>query len=156
MTVDVDSVKSHVSATPKRCKGRDLRKRAVAQRSDRWTDAEDRFVKAHRLDGYLLISEGLAGRGYDRTPDAVRYRAYRKWGVRLAKYPVGGMRKCVACGRWEARPNTVPGRAGYCEACWKRRKAQAMREGADERDAENEYQREKKARRKRGLGKERS
>ena len=146
MTKRVDSVKSTRSATPKCCKGCDLRKRAVAKRSDHWTDDEDRFIKSHRLDGYLLIAEGMAGRGYDRTPDAVRFRAYRKWGIRLAKYPVGGMRKCVSCGRWDARPNTASGRAGFCEACWKRRKAQAMREGADERAAENEYQREKKAR----------
>lgn len=146
MTKRVDYVKSHRTATPKSCNLRELRKRGAMKRSGHWTDDEDRFLKAHRLDGYLLIAEGLAGRGYERTPDAVRYRAYRKWGIRLAKYPVGGMRKCIACGKWDARPNTASGRAGFCEACWKRRKAQAMREGAEERSAENEYQRAKKSR----------
>lgn len=114
-----------------------------------WTDSEARFVSTHREDGYLLISEGLAGRGRRRSPGAVKVFALRRLGISLSKYPSSGMRKCVSCGQWDARPNTQAGRAGFCPTCWKRRKAAAMREGAAEHAADAEYDREKKARRAR-------
>ena len=80
---------------------------------------------------------------------AVRMHAYRCLKFPLSKYPEHGVRKCVECGCYDARPGTVAGRAGFCPTCWTKRKAQAMREGRSERAAESEYQREKKKRRKR-------
>lgn len=116
-----------------------------AGRPRRWSDAERRFVSQHRMDGYVLISEGLRGAGFDRTPHAVRMFAAREMGLRLAKYPAGGMTRCVECGRWYARPNTKGGREGFCPTCWKRRQLDAMREGAAERAAAVEYDNEKHA-----------
>lgn len=121
-------------------------------RKKRWSDRENRFISTHRLDGYLLISEGLRGIGSERAPEAVRMHALRSLGIRLSKYPASGMRKCVSCGRWDARPNTEAGRAGFCQACWERRKAEAVREGRDEDSARREYQRVKRARNRRETG----
>lgn len=112
----------------------------------RWRDTEDRFIKAHRADGCFLLSEGLKGRGYDRTPEAIKKHARRQLGMTLSMYPVNGYRKCVRCGRWDARPNTQAGRAGFCLACWNRRKSEAIREGRDEKITNAEYQRLKKSR----------
>lgn len=117
-----------------------------ADKNKHWKDAEDRYISAHRADGYVLISEGLKGRGFDRTPDAVRVRARRKLGVNLKRYPED-MEPCVCCGKWYARPGTRAGRAGFCPSCWNRRKAAAIREGREEAATEREYQREKKRRR---------
>lgn len=108
-----------------------------------WRDAEDRYISAHRMDGYLLISEGLKGRGYYRTPEAVKKHAGRI-GIKLARYPENGLRECIECGQWAARPNTVAGRAGFCPTCWTRRKTDALREGRAEKRAAMEYEREKK------------
>lgn len=105
----------------------------------RWSDTERRFISTHRKDGYVLISEGLRGFGRDRTPDAVRMYALRRMGLTLAKWPEDGMRKCVQCGNWYARPNTTAGREGYCPTCWKRRQTEALREGRAERAANLEY-----------------
>lgn len=112
-----------------------------------WRDAENRYILAHREDGYLLISDGLKGRGYHRSPAAVRMHAERSLGLHLSKFPKGGMRLCVSCGTYYARPSTVCGRAGFCPTCWRKRQAAAMREGRSELEAEREYQREKKRRR---------
>lgn len=112
-----------------------------------WSDPENRYLLAHRADGYLLISEGLAGYGYERSPDSVRVHAMRDLGITLAKYPESGMRRCVSCGQWEARPGTTAGNAGFCPSCWTRRKTRAYLEGKSERDASREYEREKKRRR---------
>lgn len=113
----------------------------------RWSDQENRYLLAHRSDGFLLISEGLEGFGYHRSPDAVRVHAQRDLGITLAKYPESGMRKCVSCGQWDARPGTTAGNAGFCPTCWTRRKTRAYLEGGRERDAQREYEREKKRRR---------
>lgn len=125
-------------------------KRARNKSTYFWRDAEDRYISQHRTDGYVLISEGLKGMGYYRSPEAVRMHAYRCLKFPLSKYPEHGVRKCAECGCYDARPGTVAGRAGFCPTCWTKRKAQAMREGRSERAAESEYQREKKKRRKRG------
>lgn len=113
----------------------------------RWSDPENRYLLAHVPDGYLLIAEGMEGRGYHRSPDAVRVHAQRDLGITLAKYPESGMRKCVSCGQWDARPGTTAGNAGFCPTCWTRRKTRAYLEGGRERDAQREYEREKKRRR---------
>ena len=112
-----------------------------------WRTCEDRYIVTHRLDGYLLIAESMKGRGYARSPEAIKKRAQRVLGINLSKYPASGMRKCVACGQWEVRPNSHAGRMGFCPACWRKRQAEAIREGAAERAAEAEYQKEKKRRR---------
>lgn len=112
-----------------------------------WRTCEDRYIVTHRLDGYLLIAESMKGRGYNRTPEAIKKRAQRVLGINLSKYPVSGMRKCIVCGQWEVRPNSHAGRAGFCPACWRRRQAEAIREGTAERAAEAEYQKVKKRRR---------
>ena len=105
------------------------------------------------MDGYLLIAEGLKGRGYSRTPEAVKKRASRALGIKLTKYPKNGLRECIECGQWASRPNTVAGRAGFCPTCWTRRKTEALREGLAERRAIAEYEREKKSgQRKPGRG----
>lgn len=117
---------------------------ANAKKQYFWREAENRFISAHRDDGYLLISEGLRGRGYLRTPDAVRVHAERALGIHLSKYPASGLKPCIQCQRYYARPNTVGGRAGFCPTCWRKRQAQAFREGRAEHQAESEYQREKK------------
>lgn len=118
-----------------------------------WRDSEDRYISAHRMDGYLLIAEGLKSRGYNRTPEAVKKRASRALGIKLTKYPANGLRECIECGQWAARPNTVAGRAGFCPTCWTRRKTEALREGRAERRAIAEYEREKKSgQRKPGRG----
>lgn len=124
-------------------------KRARNKSTYFWRDAEDRYISQHRTDGYVLISEGLKGMGYYRSPEAVRMHAYRCLKFPLSKYPEHGVHKCVECGCYDARPGTVAGRAGFCPTCWTKRKAQAMREGRSEHAAESEYQREKKKRRKR-------
>lgn len=116
-------------------------------RKKRWSDSENRFISAHRADGYVLISEGLRALGYERSPDAVKKHAERALGIHLKLAPDGGARKCIECGRWDARPNTDAGRAGFCQACWERRKAQAYAEATDELRAKREYAREKKRRR---------
>lgn len=116
----------------------------------RWTDREDRYISTHRMDGYVLIAEGLSAIGARRTPDAVRMHAWRKLGIALAKYPAGGMRKCIVCGRWYARPNTRSGKSGFCPSCWERRKAEAYDEATDELESIRAYQRAKKYRRTHG------
>lgn len=115
----------------------------------RWTDAERRFISAHRSDGYVLISEGLSGFGYDRSPMAVRLFARRCMGLNLRKWPANGMEKCVCCGRWYARPDTNAGREGYCPTCWRKRQTEAMREGSAERAALRDYDRVKHDRKRR-------
>lgn len=112
-----------------------------------WRTCEDRYIVTHRLDGYLLIAESMKGRGYHRSPEAIKKRAQRVLGINLSKYPATGMRKCIVCGQWEVRPNSHAGRAGFCPTCWRKRQAEAIREGAMERAAEAEYQKEKKRRR---------
>lgn len=72
--------------------------------------------------------------------------AKRALGLRLAKYPASGVRKCIGCGKWEARPETQAGRAGFCIACWNRRKAEAFAEATDELRARREYDQQKKHR----------
>lgn len=114
----------------------------------RWSDAEDRFISSHRTDGYLLIAEGLEAQGRHRSPESVRLHARRDLGIRLGRYPDSGMRKCVDCGRWDARPGTQAGNAGFCPTCWTRRKTRAYLEGREEQDARREYEREKKRRRR--------
>lgn len=123
------------------------------KRKTRWSDREDRFISTHRRDGYILISEGLAAFGRARSPEAVKMHAKRALGLKLAKYPASGVRKCIGCGKWEARPETQAGRAGFCIACWNRRKAEAFAEATDELRARREYDQQKKHRktlRKRG------
>lgn len=117
----------------------------------RWTDREDRYISTHRMDGYVLIAEGLSAIGPGRTPDAVRMHAWRKLRIALAKYPAGGMRKCIVCGRWYARPNTRAGKSGFCPSCWERRKAEAYEEATDELDSIRAYHRARKYRRTHGV-----
>ena len=117
------------------------------RRSDAWSDREDRFISTHRKDGYVLIAEGLRAYGHDRSPNAVKAHARRALGLRLPKWPESGMRKCIACGRWDARPNTQAGRAGFCPTCWARRKADAYAESLGELDAIREYHRWRKYKR---------
>ena len=116
------------------------------KRKTRWSDREDRFISTHRRDGYILISEGLAAFGRERSPEAVKMHALRALGLKLAKYPASGVRKCIECGRWEARPETQAGRAGFCLACWQRRKTEAYAEATDELRASREYNQQKKFR----------
>lgn len=119
------------------------------QRDNRyfWRSDEDRYIRTHRLDGYLLISESMKGRGWNRSPEAIKKHAKRVLGINLSKYPHTGMQRCVSCGKWEVRPNSRAGQMGLCPACWRRRQAEAIREGMDEKRAETDYQREKKRRR---------
>lgn len=119
------------------------------QRDNRyfWRSDEDRYIRTHRLDGYLLISESMKGRGWNRSPEAIKKHAKRVLGINLSKYPHTGMQRCVSCEKWEVRPNSRAGQMGLCPACWRRRQAEAIREGMDEKRAETEYQREKKRRR---------
>ncbi len=112
----------------------------------RWSDRENRYISAHRADGYELISEGLAAFGCERTPDAVKKHALRSLGIKLRRDPERGMRKCIECGRWDARPSTRSGRAGFCPACWEKRKSAAYAEATDEMMAGKLYEREKKRR----------
>lgn len=130
------------------------RSRAPRRRSDRWTDREDRYICAHRDDGYLLISEGLGAMGSERTPAAVKAHARRRLRIRLRRFPASGMRKCVVCGRWEARPSTPEGREGYCPSCWRRRLTEALSEGREELAARREYAttRKRRARERGGAG----
>lgn len=106
-----------------------------------WSDREDRFISTHRRDGCILIAEGLKALGSERSCQAVRMHAKRRLGLKLGMYPDNGMRKCVVCGRWDARPNTHAGKAGYCPTCWKKRKAEAYAESVSELEAEKEYRR---------------
>lgn len=112
----------------------------------RWSDRENRYISAHRADGYELISEGLAAFGCERSPDAVKKHALRSLGIKLRRDPEHGMRKCIECGRWDARPSTRSGRAGFCPACWEKRKSAAYAEATDEMMAGKLYEREKKRR----------
>ena len=112
----------------------------------RWSDRENRYISAHRADGYELISEGLAAFGCERTPDAVKKHALRSLGIKQRRDPEHGMRKCIECGRWDARPSTKAGRAGFCPACWEKRKSAAYAEATDEMMAGKLYEREKKRR----------
>ena len=116
------------------------------KRKNRWSDREDRYISTHRRDGYILISEGLSVFGRHRSPDAVKMHAKRALSLNLSKYPASGVRKCIECGRWETRPETQAGRAGFCIACWQRRKAEAYAEATDELRARREYDQQKKFR----------
>lgn len=123
----------------------DPREKVICKK--RWSDAENRIVRAHAADGYMLVAETLAAQGYDRSPESVRIHARRDLGIPIGKYPDSGMRRCVSCGRWDARPGTQAGNAGFCPSCWERRKTRAYLEGKDELSARQEYNREKKRRR---------
>lgn len=123
---------------------KDPSKRVICKK--RWSDEEERVVSQHRMDGYVMISELMRGRGMDRTPEAVKVHARKAMGLRLAKYPEGDLRPCVECGRFAARPNTHAGRAGFCPSCWERRKTKAYAEGTEELRAAREYACEKKRR----------
>ena len=112
-----------------------------------WRSDEDRYIRTHRMDGYLLLSEMMTGRGWPRSPESIKKHAKRKLGINLSKYPESGMHRGISCGKWDVRPNSHAGRMGLCPACWRRRQAEAIREGMDEKKAEAEYQREKKRRR---------
>lgn len=131
----VDSVESHSN---------DPRSRVILKK--RWSDEEERVVRQHREDGYVMISELMRGRGMDRSPEAVKRHALKYMGLRLPKYPREGLRRCVACGRFAARPSTQSGRAGFCPSCWDRRKAEAYAEGTEEMRAKLAYDRERKRR----------
>lgn len=123
-----------------------------AIKKKRWSDTENRIARAHADDGYLLIAETLAAQGYERTPESVRHHMRRDLGIGVRKYPSSGNRKCVSCGKWDARPGTQAGNAGFCPTCWERRKHEAYLEGREELSARRAYRREKKHRydRKRG------
>lgn len=135
MAANVDSVESPSNAPRKRSKCK-----------KRWTDDEERIVRQHREDGYLMISELMRGRGLDRSPVSVKSHAIKKMGLKLPKYPVGGLKPCVSCGRFAARPSTQAGRAGFCPSCWDRRKADAYAEGTEELRAKHAYDNERKYR----------
>ena len=115
-------------------------------RRTRWSDREERYISNHRRDGYLLISEGLSAWGCYRSPAAVKAHALRAMGLKLKRFPESGVRKCIECGRWEARPETQAGRAGFCLTCWQKRMTQAYAEATDELRARREYDQQKKFR----------
>lgn len=112
----------------------------------RWSDEEERVVRQHREDGYLMISEIMRGRGLDRSPEAVKMHAYKRMGLKLSKYPTGGLKPCIQCGRFAARPSTQAGRAGFCPSCWDKRKTEAYAEGTEELRAKRAYDNERKLR----------
>lgn len=95
----------------------------------RWTDAEVRYLSAHRADGSFLIAHVLK-----RTPLSVRVKAARLH-ISLDRKP---MKVCPICGTYFVRDNKA-GRYGMCQVCWERRKADAMRERAAERAAQRDY-----------------
>ena len=81
----------------------------------RWTDAEVRYLSAHRADGSHLIAHVLK-----RTPLSVRVKAARLH-ISLDRKP---MKVCPICGTYFVRDNKA-GRYGMCQVCWERRKADA-------------------------------
>ena len=95
----------------------------------RWTDAEVRYLSAHRADGSHLIAHVLK-----RTPLSVRVKAARLH-ISIDRKP---MKVCPICGTYFVRDNKA-GRYGMCQVCWERRKADAMRERAAERAAQRDY-----------------
>ncbi len=78
----------------------------------RWTDAEVRYLSAHRADGSYLIAHVLK-----RTPLSVRVKAARLH-ISLDRKP---MKVCPICGTYFVRDNKA-GRYGMCQVCWERRK----------------------------------
>ena len=89
----------------------------------------------------------MTGRGWPRSPESIKKHAKRKLGINLSKYPESGDAPLYLV-REVGRASQLPCRAmGLCPACWRRRQAEAIREGMDEKKAEAEYQREKKRRR---------
>ena len=100
----------------------------------RWTDAEVRYLSAHRADGSYLIAHVLK-----RTPLSVRVKAARLH-ISLDRKP---MKVCPICGTYFVRDNKA-GRYGMCQVCWERRKADAMRERAAELRAKADYEAAKK------------
>lgn len=95
----------------------------------RWTDAEVRYMSAHRSDGAYLIAHVLG-----RSVISVQSKACRLR-ISLGRKP---MKVCPVCGTYYIRDNKA-GRYGMCQACWERRKADAMRERAAERAAQRDY-----------------
>lgn len=95
----------------------------------RWTDAEVRYLWAHREDGSLVIAHVLK-----RSPLSVRVKAARLH-ISLGRKP---MKLCPVCGTYFVRDNKA-GRYGMCQVCWNRRKADAMRERAAEMAAQRDY-----------------
>lgn len=104
------------------------------------------MIRQHREDGYLMISELMRGRGLDRSPEAVKVHARKHMGLRLSKYPKSGLRPCIECGRFAARPSTQAGRSGFCPSCWDKRKTEAYAEGTEEMRAKRSYDNERKYR----------
>ena len=87
-------------------------------RKRRWTDAEKRYLVAHREDGAHLIAICL-----HRTPKSVARQAERMH-VSLERH-VGEV--CPVCGEFHLRGNRA-GRHGMCQTCWNKQKAAALAE----------------------------
>lgn len=108
----------------------EMKANGLSQGSNRrWTDAEVRYLSAHRADGSYLIAHVLK-----RSPMSVMVKASRLH-ISLERKP---MKVCPICGTYFVRDNKA-GRYGMCQVCWERRKADAMRERAAERAAQRDY-----------------
>lgn len=102
-------------------------------RKRRWTDAEKRYLVAHREDGAYLIAACL-----HRTPKSVARQAERMH-VSLERH-VGEV--CPVCGAFHLRNNRA-GRHGMCQTCWNKQKAAALAEKRAEDDSVRAYERAK-------------
>lgn len=102
-------------------------------RKRRWTDAEKRYLVAHREDGAHLIAICL-----HRTPQSVKHQAHRM-GISLERH-VGEV--CPVCGTFHLRGNRA-GRHGMCQTCWNKQKAAALAEKRAEDDSVRAYERAK-------------
>ena len=102
-------------------------------RKRRWTDAEKRYLVAHREDGAHLIAICL-----HRTPRSVQCQANRM-GISLERH-VGEV--CPVCGEFHLRDNRA-GRHGMCQTCWNKQKAAALAEKRMEDDSVRAYERAK-------------
>ena len=102
-------------------------------RKRRWTDAEKRYLVAHREDGAHLIAICL-----HRTPKSVARQAERMH-VSLERH-VGEV--CPVCGEFHLRGNRA-GRHGMCQTCWNKQKAAALAEKRTEDDSVRAYERAK-------------
>ena len=102
-------------------------------RKRRWTDAEKRYLVAHREDGARLIAICL-----HRTPKSVKNQASRM-GISLERH-VGEV--CPVCGEFHLRGNRA-GRHGMCQTCWNKQKAAALAEKRAEDDSVRAYERAK-------------
>lgn len=100
-----------------------------------WTDDEIKYLKRHRTDGAELIAHALG-----RTVSSVQAKAFT---LRVSLMYIDGD-ICPVCGVNRIRADAKNAAShGMCQACWERRKADAMRERADERAAQRDYDRAK-------------